>query len=54
MPAIAFDRFYRILPEGTMEGWDGFMFHVKKNKQVLELNRYFTYNRGQEFKLTLL
>ena len=43
-------RYYRILPEGTMEAWDGFMLRVKKNKQGLDLNRNFPANWRQEFE----
>ena len=43
-------RYYRILPEGTMEAWDGFMLRMKKNKQGLDLNRNFPANWRQEFE----
>jgi murein tripeptide amidase MpaA len=43
-------RYYRILPEGTMEAWDGFMLRVKKNKQGLDLNRNFPANWRQEYE----
>ena len=43
-------RYYRILPEGTVEAWDGFMLRVKKNKQGLDLNRNFPANWRQEFE----
>ena len=32
-PVEAGGTYYQVLPEGTMEAWDGFMLHVKKNKQ---------------------
>jgi hypothetical protein len=41
--------YYRILPEGTMEGWDGFTLRVKKRKEGLDLNRNFPANWRQEF-----
>jgi murein tripeptide amidase MpaA len=43
-------NYYRILPEGTVEGWDGFTLRVKKNKQGLDLNRNFPANWRQEFE----
>ncbi len=43
-------NYYRILPEGTVEGWDGFMLRVKKHKQGLDLNRNFPANWRQEFE----
>ena len=43
-------RYYRILPEGTVEAWDGFTLRVKKNKQGLDLNRNFPANWRQEFE----
>ncbi len=42
--------YYRILPEGTMEGWDGFTLQVKKPKHGLDLNRNFPANWRQEFE----
>ena len=42
--------YYRILPEGAMEGWDGFTLRVKKRKEGLDLNRNFPANWRQEFE----
>ncbi len=42
--------YYRILPEGTFEGWDGFTLRVKKRKEGLDLNRNFPANWRQEFE----
>jgi len=42
--------YYRILPEGSMEGYDGFMLKVKKNKQGIDLNRNFPGNWRQEYE----
>jgi hypothetical protein len=42
--------YYRVLPEGTMEGWDGFTLRVRKPIHGLDLNRNFTANWRQEFE----
>jgi hypothetical protein len=42
--------YYRVLPEGTMEGWDGFTLRVKKRKEGIDLNRNFPANWRQEFE----
>ena len=42
--------YYRVLPEGTIEGWDGFMLRMKKPKHGLDLNRNFPANWRQEFE----
>jgi murein tripeptide amidase MpaA len=42
--------YYRILPEGRLEGYDGFNLRVKKPKQGLDLNRNFPGNWRQEFE----
>ncbi len=42
--------YYRILPEGTFEDWDGFMLRMKKHKHGLDLNRNFPANWRQEFE----
>ena len=42
--------YYRILPEGSMQGYDGFMLKVKKNKQGIDLNRNFPGNWRQEYE----
>jgi murein tripeptide amidase MpaA len=42
--------YYRILPEGRLEGYDGFNLRVKKPKQALDLNRNFPGNWRQEFE----
>ncbi len=43
-------RYYRILPEGRLEGYDGFNLKIKKPKQGLDLNRNFPGNWRQEFE----
>jgi len=42
--------YYRVLPEGTIDGWDGFMLRMKKPKHGLDLNRNFPANWRQEFE----
>ena len=42
--------YYRILPEGTVEDWDGYTLRVKKAKQGLDLNRNFPASWRQEFE----
>jgi murein tripeptide amidase MpaA len=49
-PAEAGGTYYRILPEGSIEGYDGFMLKVKKPKQGIDLNRNFPGNWRQEFE----
>jgi murein tripeptide amidase MpaA len=42
--------YYRILPEGTLEGWDGYTLRVKKHREGLDLNRNFPASWRQEFE----
>jgi hypothetical protein len=42
--------YYRIVPEGTVEGYDGFTLRVKKPVQGLDLNRNFPASWRQEFE----
>ena len=49
-PAEVGGSYYRILPEGRFEGYDGFTLKVKKHKQGLDLNRNFPGNWRQEFE----
>lgn len=42
--------YYRVLPEGRFEAYDGFTLRVKKPKQGLDLNRNFPGNWRQEFE----
>jgi murein tripeptide amidase MpaA len=49
-PAEVGGTYYRILPEGSIEGYDGFMLKVKKPKHGLDLNRNFPGNWRQEFE----
>jgi murein tripeptide amidase MpaA len=42
--------YYRVLGEGTLEGYDGFTLRLKKSKQGLDLNRNFPANWRQEYE----
>jgi len=42
--------YYRILPEGRVDRWDGFTLRVKKPRQGLDLNRNFPASWRQEFE----
>ena len=42
--------YYRVLPEGRLEGYDGFTLRVKKPRQRIDLNRNFPGNWRQEFE----
>jgi murein tripeptide amidase MpaA len=42
--------YYRILPEGTLEDYDGFTLRIKKPRHGLDLNRNFPANWRQEFE----
>jgi murein tripeptide amidase MpaA len=42
--------YYRVMPEGRLEGYDGFTLKVKKPRQGLDLNRNFPGNWRQEFE----
>src|SRR5258708_19960263 len=42
--------YYRVLPEGRLEGYDGFTLKVKKPRQGIDLNRNFPGNWRQEFE----
>ncbi len=43
-------RYYRVLPEGSVEGWDGYTLRVKKTRHGLDLNRNFPASWRQEFE----
>jgi murein tripeptide amidase MpaA len=43
-------EYFRILPEGRLEGYDGFTLKVKKPRQGLDLNRNFPANWRQEYE----
>ena len=42
--------YFRLLPEGTIEDYDGFTLKVKKSKQGLDLNRNYPAHWRQEFE----
>jgi len=42
--------YYHILPEGSVEDWDGHTLRVKKPKEGLDLNRNFPASWRQEFE----
>jgi murein tripeptide amidase MpaA len=42
--------YYRILPEGTLEDYDGFMLHVKKKREGVDLNRNYPAHWRQEYE----
>ena len=42
--------YYHILPEGSVEDWDGYTIRVKKTKEGLDLNRNFPASWRQEFE----
>src|SRR5207253_551920 len=43
-------KYYRVLPEGRLDGYDGFTLKIKKPKQGIDLNRNFPSNWRQEFE----
>jgi len=49
-PAEVGGTYYRVLPEGRLEGYDGFTLRVKKPRQGIDLNRNFPGNWRQEFE----
>ncbi|MEO8739324.1 MAG: M14 family metallopeptidase [Casimicrobiaceae bacterium] len=42
--------YYRIVPEGTVEAYDGFTLNIKKSKHALDLNRNYPAHWRQEFE----
>jgi murein tripeptide amidase MpaA len=42
--------YFRVVPEGSVEGWDGYTLRMKKPKHGLDLNRNFPASWRQEFE----
>jgi murein tripeptide amidase MpaA len=42
--------YYRIIPEGRLEGYDGFTLKLKKTREGIDLNRNFPGNWRQEYE----
>jgi murein tripeptide amidase MpaA len=51
-PAETGGTYYRLLPEGELENWDGVTLNVQNNKEGLDLNRNFPSNWRQEHEQT--
>ncbi|MGE5096061.1 MAG: M14 family metallopeptidase [Betaproteobacteria bacterium] len=49
-PAEAGGQYWRILPEGTLEGYDGVQIRLNRDKQGLDLNRNFPAGWRQEYQ----
>ena len=49
-PVESGGTYYRLLPEGRIDGYDGFTLRVKKRPQGLDLNRNFPGSWRQEFE----
>jgi murein tripeptide amidase MpaA len=47
-PTAAGGRYYRLLPEGTIDGWDGVTLKLAPRKEGLDLNRNFPAGWRQE------
>lgn len=47
-PAETGGKYYRLLPEGTLENWDGVTLDIQRNKEGLDLNRNFPAHWRQE------
>ncbi len=43
-------QYYRILPEGTVEDYDGFILKIKKRKEGIDLNRNYPAHWRQEYE----
>ena len=47
-PAESGGTYYRVIPEGSLENFDGFTLTIPRNKEGLDLNRNFPANWRQE------
>ncbi len=47
-PAETGGQYYRLLPEGHIQDYDGTLIHIQPNKEGLDLNRNFPMNWRQE------
>ncbi len=47
-PAETGGQYYRVLPEGRVEDYDGALIHMQRRKEGLDLNRNFPLNWRQE------
>ncbi len=47
-PAETGGQYYRVLPEGRVEDYDGSLIHMQRRKEGLDLNRNFPLNWRQE------
>jgi len=51
-PAETGGTYYRVIPEGRVDGYDGFTLRMKKPREGLDLNRNFPASWRQEFEQT--
>jgi murein tripeptide amidase MpaA len=49
-PAEMGGQYYRLLPEGVVEEYDGVTIHIQPKKERLDLNRNFPFNWRQEYE----
>lgn len=49
-PAETGGQYYRLLPEGHIENYDGVLIHIQPDKERLDMNRNFPVNWRQEYE----